>query len=154
MLYKKISIAEAEQLLELYYEGLTSVEQENQLREFLAQKNLPQQFEMEKAIFGYFENEKPRKNVFRIPNYLRWTASVAAVVVILMGVIFSNRPETASYAYVDGKKITDEKVIISLARTTVNNLSVINTEVEAGMDNFRGNNLIENQLNAFSGIQF
>ena len=48
-----ISLQEVEKLIERYYEGETSVAEENLLREYLSGKNVPAQFETEKAIFGY-----------------------------------------------------------------------------------------------------
>ena len=77
-----ITVDEAEKLMEKYYEGSTTVAEENQLRTFLAQSNVPPQFEAEKTIFGYYESKKDRKN-FRLQPYLRW----AAAAVIAAGVI-------------------------------------------------------------------
>ncbi len=150
----RISVQEAEKLIEKYYEGETLVEEEALLREFLSGKDVPEQFEAEKAIFGYFENQKPKQSAYYIPRYMRWIASAAVVVLFVSGFMLSRRLTADNYAYVDGKKITDEKVILSLALTTVNNLTSDNAEFEAGLDNIRGNDMIENQLDAFSDIKF
>lgn len=56
-----ISLQEAEKLIERYYEGETSVAEENLLCEYLSGKNVPARFEAEKAILGYFASEKRRK---------------------------------------------------------------------------------------------
>ena len=149
-----ISCEQADKLITKYYDGYTTAEEEKQVRYFLSQADLPAKYQAEQAIFGYFEKEKPKKFVFIIPNYLKWASSAAVITAIVIGFMFSNRAATANYAYVDGKKITDEKVIISLAQTTVNNLVSINTELEAGLDNIRENDMIESQLDAFSGIEF
>ena len=53
-----ISIQEAEVLLEKYYDGLTSKEEERLLHDFLAREDVPARFHAEKAMFGYFDNQK------------------------------------------------------------------------------------------------
>ncbi len=149
-----ISVQEAERLIEKYYEGETSVAEEKLLHEFLSQKNLPTQFDAEKAIFGYFESAKQKKTVVFTSARLKWAASVVAVVAIFLGILFSNQPVEANYAYVDGKKITDMQQIHALAQTTVNDLVLKNTEMEMGLEAIRQNNVIENQLDVFSDIEF
>lgn len=149
-----ISTQEAERLIEKYYEGETLVAEENLLRNFLSQKNIPVQFEAEKAIFGYFENEKTAKKQFIMPDYLKWTAAAAVVATIVITTIFSNRPAASNYAYIDGVKTTDRQVVLTLAKSTVNYISNGNSEVETSLDNIRQNNVIEGQLDVFSGIEF
>ena len=147
-------MTEAERLIEKYYEGETSVAEENLLREFLAPKDVPAQFEAEKAIFGYFEGKKQTIAVRFMPDYMKWVASAVAVVAICMGVLFSNQPSAVNYAYVDGKKITNKKQIRVLAQKTVSNLATINEELEIGLENIQSNQIIEGQLDVFSGIEF
>jgi hypothetical protein len=55
---RTISIQEAEVLLEKYYDGLTSKEEERLLHDFLAREDVPARFHAEKAMFGYFDNQK------------------------------------------------------------------------------------------------
>ena len=149
-----ITIQEAEKLIEKYYEGETSVAEEKQIREFLSGKNVPAQFEAEKAIFGYFESEKTKKTVRFIPNFLKWSAVASVAVVIFIAVLLTNQPVSASYAYVDGAKITDKTIIRSLAQNTVSQLATANVELEAGLENIQPSEVIEGQLDAFAGIEF
>ena len=65
-----ITVDEAEKLIEKYYEGETTVAEENQLRTFLAQSNIHSQFEAEKAIFGYYESKKEIIAVNHMFNYI------------------------------------------------------------------------------------
>ncbi len=149
-----ISTQEAEKLIEKYYEGETSVAEENLLRYFLTQKNVSKQFEAEKAIFGYFESEKQEKTIAFTPNFWKWTASAVAMVAVLLGVFLSTQPGQANYAYVDGKKTTNQQVVFTLAQSTVNSILSANTELESNFENIQSNQVIEGQLDAFAEIDF
>jgi hypothetical protein len=150
-----ISFQEAEKLIEKYYEGETTVAEEKLLRKYLSGKNVPVQFEAEKAILGYFASEKEKKSVWLVPNALKWVASVAAaVVVIFLGILFNNQSSTTGYAYVDGKKITDKNEIHALAQIAVGNLVSGIDEVEKGLENIQLGQTIESQLDVFAGVEF
>lgn len=148
-----ISLQEAEKLIEKYYEGETSVSEENLLCEYFSGKNVPAKFEAEKAIFGYFANEKEKKFVKLRPYALKWVSSIAAVAAIFLSILF-NLPSATSYAYVDGKKITNKKKIIVLAQTTVGNLVSEMDDVEKGLENIQFGQEIESQLDVFAGVDF
>lgn len=149
-----ISLQEAEKLIEKYYEGETSVAEENLLREYFSGKNVPAKFEAEKAIFGYFEKEKKKKTVKLSPNALKWVSAVAVVAAIFMSILFINLPSTTSYAYVDGKKITDKNEILTLAQITVGNLISEMDDVEKVLENIQSGQEIESQLDVFAGVDF
>ena len=146
-----ITVDEAEKLMEKYYEGSTTVAEENQLRTFLAQSNVPPQFETEKTIFGYYESKKDRKN-FRLQPYLRWAAAAVIAAGVIIPVSIFQASGKTNYAYINGVKITDTQEIISLAQTTINYVSD-NNEVEDGLDNLKNDETIKNQLDAFSEIE-
>ena len=146
-----ITVQEAEKLMEKYYEGSTTVAEENQLRTFLAQSNVPPQFEAEKAIFGYYESKKDRKN-FRLQPYLRWAAAAVIAAGVIIPVSIFQASGKTSYAYINGVRITNTQEIISLAQTTINYVSD-NNEVEDGLDNLKNDETIKNQLDAFSEIE-
>ncbi len=149
-----LSLQEAEKLIEKYYEGKTSVAEEKVLRAYLSGKNVPPQFEAEKAILGYFASEKKKKTTHLVPNALKWVASAAAVAAIFLGILFTHQPSATSYAYVNGKKITDKDKIIALAQTTVGNLLSETDEVEKGLKNIQSDQIIESQLDVFAGVEF
>ena len=44
---------QADLLIERYYEGLTTGQEENQLRAFLSRTDLPEIYRAEQAMFGY-----------------------------------------------------------------------------------------------------
>ena len=146
-----ITVDEAEKLMEKYYEGSTTVAEENQLRTFLAQSNVPPQFEAEKTIFGYYESKKDRKN-FRLQPYLRWAAAAVIAAGVIIPVSIFQASGKTNYAYINGVRITNTQEIISLAQTTINYVSD-NNEVEDGLDNLKNDETIKNQLDAFSEIE-
>ena len=45
-------------LIEKYFEGLTSLDEEQQLRDYFRQENVPQELEMYKPLFQYFVSER------------------------------------------------------------------------------------------------
>jgi hypothetical protein len=146
----RISNSEADKLIERYYDGLTSVEEEKQLLIFLSQSNLPDHYKPEQAIFGYFDGKK-KKVQFSLRPYIRW-ASVAAL--ILASVFISKQymvEKNTDYAFVDGKKITNISEIKSQALASLSDISAKNNEVEDGLKNMNNDELIKKQLDVFSG---
>lgn len=151
-----ISLQEAKKLIEKYYEGETTVAEENLLRKYLSGKNVPAQFETEKAIFGYFTSEKEKKKVRIAPKNLKWVvsvASVAAAVVLFLGIFLNTQYSTTSYAYVDGKKITDKNEIRALAQIGLRNIAGTD-EVAKGLENIELGQTIESQLDLFKELEF
>ena len=139
---KIITSEKADELIVKYYDGETTCEEEELLRIFLKQKNLPPKYDVEKAIFGYFEPQSTVKTpsvTFR-PFY---RSAAAAVIADLIGfTVYKNIPESKNFAYVDGKKITNLENVESLANSSLGDVSSDNDQV------------VEEQLNQFSGVGF
>ena len=148
----KMTFEEADRLIERYYEGLTSGEEERKLQQFLSQPGLPERYEPEQALFGYFNHKKEKRHISLIP-YKRWASVAAVVVLVLVGSqVFFIHPQR-NYAYVDGKKITNVHEIKSQALASLSDLSSSTDEVEEGFKNINDNELIEQQLDVFSGLE-
>lgn len=83
-------------LLEKYFEGETSIAEENELKAYFSSADVAQHLEHYKAMFGYFSSAKEQKFDQQIPLkskklQVAWL-SVAASVVILLGMFtFYNR---------------------------------------------------------------
>ena len=137
-----ITSKKADELIVRYYDGETTCEEEELLRVFLKQKNLPPKYDVEKAIFGYFEPKSTVKTpsvTFR-PFY---RSAAAAVIAGLIGfAVFRNVSESKNFAYVDGKKITNIENIQSLANSSLGDVSSDN------------DNVVEEQLSQFSEVGF
>ena len=136
-----LTFRQADELIEKYYEGKTSCREEGMLREFLLQSNLPDVYDAEKAIFGYFRPEKSmQKKSFKLKPLYRSIAAAAAIALVVISVYKFN-PSTKNYAYVDGKKITNMERVKSLANSSLTDVS-------------SENNVVEEQLEQFSDIEF
>ena len=140
---KGITMQEAEVLLEKYYEGFTSVEEEKRLHRFLSQNDLPEQFEPDKAIFGYFVSHKKRSKIQPLP-LLRWTSVAASVAIGIMIVHFLLPSKFDSYAYVDGKKVTNIEQVKEQALASIQSWSNSDNDT-----NLNTENLINQQLQLF-----
>jgi len=78
-----------ENILEKYFQGETTIAEENQLKEYFSSSNVAQHLEQYKPIFGYFSQVKQQKSTQEIPlktkkRNVAWL-SIAASVVVLLG---------------------------------------------------------------------
>jgi len=137
-------------LIEKYFEGLTSLDEEQRLRDYFRQENIPQDLEMYKPLFQYFTSEREDISQNRHPaldagspdnhkglrvklamtksKILRWS-SIAAAACLLLFIslrLFLNTDGTlseTSQAYIDGKKYTDIELIRTETLKSLENLS-------------------------------
>ncbi|MBS7232260.1 hypothetical protein KHA90_14640 [Flavobacterium psychroterrae] len=91
-----------EDILEKYFEGETSIAEENELKEYFSSSNVAQHLEQYKPMFGYFSQVKEQKSTQEIPlktkkRNVAWL-SIAASAVVLLGV--------GTYFYVSEKNAT------------------------------------------------
>lgn len=149
----KITFEEADKLIERYYEGLTSVEEEKKLQEFLSQTDLPLKYEPEQAIFGYFRPQKQKQVLLIRKNLLRWPGIAAALAVGVFGIQLFMDSHLSNYAYVDGKKITDMDEIKLHAMASIENLPSGQAIIEDNLRQVSSKKLIEEQLNLFSEFE-
>lgn len=138
---------EAGILLERYYEGETSLQEEQKLHHFLSQNNLPERFNADRAIFGYWDKQRKKKKTVVLP-IIRW-AAVAA----MFGLVFLAKgliPEKQeNYAYIDGKKYTNAEFIVEQAMNSLNTISTSCNEVENSAEGLKGDDLVDHVLQSF-----
>ena len=105
-------------LLENYFDGKTTVNEEKELRNFFSQKQIPDKYKAEKAMFDFFAASKAPK-VIKKPLYkMLWVQSVAvsAVVVLAFG-LFLQMPQGqvllsgGSYVIKDGIVYSDPQIV-------------------------------------------
>jgi len=142
---------EIDRLIDRYYEGLTSSEEEKQLRNLLSRKDLPESYKPEQVIFGYFETKK-QKRIFMLQPYLRWGTAVAAIVIMAFNLQVFMPTNASNYAFIDGKKTTNVDDIKMHALASLNNVSCDNEEVEKSFDSLNDKEIMKEQLDAFSGL--
>jgi hypothetical protein len=152
--HKTISSTEADALLERYYEGFTSAEEERQLHLFLSQPNLPGRYDADRAMMGYFAGEKqavkPKHNSVVIPM-IRWTSVAAALVggIFLVRSLMVEKPQC--YAYVDGVKVTDVAAVKAEAMQSLDEITSGPDEVAQTAKQFQAEQIVKDQLSVFSG---
>lgn len=147
----KMTFEQADKLIEKYYDGLSTVEEEKLLRKFLSQPKLPAKYKPEQDIFGYFELKK-QKTTFKIQPYIRWVSTVAAVLVLAFGIQIFILQSSGNYAYIDGVKITNNDEIRTRALASLSNVSADNNEIEQSFKNLNGSDLMQKQLDVFSEL--
>ncbi len=119
-----------ERLLDRYFEGLTSGEEEKEIRLLFRQGEVPEHLEVYRSLFAYLEEksetagqqtstgnkkELPRRRTFR----LHAAASIAAGLLLLLGVAGlwnTLRPVSDNYVWIDGKRYTDQMLVQQQAR--------------------------------------
>ncbi|MBY0487638.1 MAG: hypothetical protein K2P85_10690 [Flavobacteriaceae bacterium] len=80
-----------EKLIEKYFEGETSIAEENELKVYFSSTDVAQHLKQYQTIFGYFSQAKEQQFTQEIPletkkrNIVMWL-SVAASVVVMLGV--------------------------------------------------------------------
>lgn len=147
----KTDFSKADRLIEKYYDGLTTVEDEKQIQYFLSQPDLPERFEVEKEIFGYFDHKK-KKTYKSILPYFRWASAAAVLVAVVFSLQVFINTNHSNYACIDGKKIYNVHQIKSRALESLQDVSSKTNEVEDGFKNLNDHQLIEQQLDVFSGL--
>ena len=136
-------------LVDKYFDGLTSLEEEQELRRYFVQaESIPEEYQVVKMMLGTFDtlsHETPnrevnvhaeikRRNTFRLN--MKWVASAAAVAAaaILVGVAITLAPNSrnmevstetapAYICYVNGVKVEDDKVAYAEASRILGSLS-------------------------------
>lgn len=144
-----MNINNIEELLDRYFEGETSLEEEEQLRQYFRQNHVEKEFEIYTPIFNLLDKERemletvvpPKKSKKHTLIYL-WAgvaASLLLVTIIRLGEQRTNS-QSQSIVYVDGKQISDPNVINSQALLSIENIysmddDIINTQI-AVLDSF------------------
>ena len=152
--HKIISTKEADALLEKYYEGFTSAEEERQLHLFLSQADLPERYDADRAMMGYFAGEKssskPKQKPVIIPM-IRWASVAAALLggVFLVKSLMIEKPQC--YAYVDGVKVTDVTAVKAEAMQSISDIASGPDEVAQTTKQFQTEQIVKDQLSVFSG---
>ncbi len=132
-----------EKVLEKYYAGTTSLEEEKILRDFFACENLNENYLAEKFLFESFCEErqqkdtsgvelfpksiqKSRKNSLNRNKWMYFSSGVAACLVFSIGIIFyQNEQNNAAYVVINGVRINDKELAIGLVNENLSKISAI-----------------------------
>ncbi|MDI5898393.1 hypothetical protein [Flavobacterium yafengii] len=131
-----MELVKIEDLLEKYFQGETSIAEENELRNYFSSSNVAQHLEQYKPIFGYFSLAKGHQFTPEIPlqskkRNVAWI-SIAASVVVLLGI--------GTYAYYSADVVTKSKDLGTYDdpeeafRATQKALSLLSDNVNVGIE--------------------
>lgn len=119
------------QLIERYFDADTTDNEEQCLKQFLASphSNLPQYDEI-KAVMGYLSTgkryniqaKKPR--TININKVLKWSVAAAVAIGIFgTATIQLNNDNDICIAYINGKKYTDEAIVLAQMQSTMQQIN-------------------------------
>ncbi|KAA6302404.1 MAG: hypothetical protein EZS26_001517 [Candidatus Ordinivivax streblomastigis] len=125
-------------LLENYFEGLTSLQEEQLLREYFQSDAVDADLKVYQPMFQYFAILSPSKKRASIKGRGLWWAAACITLCIGSYFLFSTQkalPKT-SIAYINGKKYTNIKLIQAQALKALENMSededdIYSAQVEA-----------------------
>ena len=130
--------AALEQLINRYFYGETTVQEEQELRQCLA--DCPWSSELiDEARFtlGYFAAHRKCQQSIAKKSYQRQIIGIAASIAIILGIgitVFSRQwltPQSECIAYVNGKVIADnQKAIMSLIAQDLNDMDMATREID------------------------
>jgi hypothetical protein len=129
------------ELIDRYFEGETTAADEQMLRDYFANEDIPQEMMMFAPLFEFISNESLALNVLNeikkeekskvlritplLKNY-RIIASIAAVLIIAIVMVTQTGKEqtinTGSYVWVNGKQYTDPETVMKYAETSFGNI--------------------------------
>lgn len=136
--------------LDKYFEGLTSLEEEEALRSYFNREDIDPELLIYQPIFQYFEEERiseerrkekeerrEEKRQMRI-RIIRWASIAAAACLLLffsVQLLVRQTNGDNSYAYIDGKRYTNMEIIQSQALESLENLaeednSILSSQIE------------------------
>ena len=131
-----MELVKIEDLLEKYFQGETSIAEENELRNYFSSSNVAQHLEQYKPIFGYFSLAKEHQFTPEIPlqskkRNVAWI-SIAASVVVLLGI--------GTYAYYSADVVNKSQDLGTYDdpeeafRATQKALSLLSDNVNVGIE--------------------
>lgn len=127
-----------EELLNKYFEGETSCEEERELRSFFAGSNVPEELKVYIPLFAYIEQEalQYKKQINRkkdFPKHLMYAISgIAACLLIVLStnIIYKHSNSTPrDYVIIDGKRYTDTDLIREHAQIAFNDVCFTREEL-------------------------
>lgn len=147
---------DVDRLLDNYYEGLTSSEEESLLQAWFSRKDVPARFEAEKAMFGYFASQKRKPaNTFNVLRFTAWSSVAAAVLAffLITGNAFANKAD--NYVFIQGKKYNNLDLAREEAHSSLALLQNEEDEVSKSSSLLTdGDRVIQEQLNLLAGIEW
>lgn len=126
-----------EKLLQKYEEGQTSLAEEKILRDYFLENEVPEDLRPYKLMFMFSEKQKHNK-LEETPkmanNSYRFTwASIAAILIIALGIFFFFNNQSSQLSRNDLGTITDEEMALQKTKETLQMVSQIMNEGSADL---------------------
>lgn len=157
-----------EELLNKYFEGETSAQEERMLRSFFSKADVPEGLAVYKPLFAYFDQEIARKetepelaSVIPMPKEKKryyWFSVAAAClfVMLLAGKYFfpanNGLPCSGNYVIINGQCYSDPDKVRSMALVSLQEVATTPDEYKHTMDVFSDKELIDNQLKELGSL--
>ena len=135
-----MELIKIEYLLEKYFQGETSIEEEKELRTYFSSSDVAQHLEQYKAIFGYYTLAKEQQFTSQVPQLPKagnkkrnatWLSLAASVVVLLgIGTYFYHNYDDATNSPNLGTYDDPEEAF----RATQKALSLLSSNVNVGIE--------------------
>lgn len=131
-------MSEIDKILERYFEGETSLQEEETLRSYFTQADVEDRHKMYIPLFSYLVEERNTANVViekpkrkRIPLYV-WAGVAASILLCICFKVFYDTNLDAgskSLVYVNGKRITDIQTIKQEAMVSLDRISDVDEDI-------------------------
>lgn len=129
-----------EELIDRYFEGQTSCDEERELRRFFTQENIPEFLQVYRPLFACLDQEAkafqkesiPAKKLSLRRRFIYMTGGIAAGLLLLIGIAGIQRylhvtPD--NYVIIDGKQYTDENLVREQALAAFRDMRTTEDEV-------------------------
>jgi len=126
------------ELLERYFDGATSLDEERELQRYFAESDIPDSLKVYRPMFAFFGEERAvqppaQKPVIRKLRLLSIITGIAAGIAILIMVgMPKQQPDNIIY-YVDGQRVYDETRAIALAENKLQMLAQSMQKAQSSM---------------------
>ena len=141
-----------EYILEKYFQGETTIAEENELKEYFSSPNVAQHLEQYQPMFGYFSQVKQQKSTQEIPlqtkkRNVAWLSIAASAVVLLgIGTYFFISEKNAAPAVAQSELGTYDNPEEAL-KATQKALALLSNNVNVGIESVQYINEYEQSKN-------
>ncbi|MDR2064385.1 MAG: hypothetical protein LBP85_01545 [Prevotellaceae bacterium] len=148
-------------LLDLYFAGETTTEQEKELKKYFVSQNVIAEHKEYQQLFETFEAEKSEKYPENAPKIkirlkhkkpfkiLIVTTAIAASILLMIGIFQTDYD--GSYLIINGKVINDKELALKIAQTKINKIS---TSLSSGMNSLKNIDKISERLKPLQKTEY
>jgi hypothetical protein len=129
------------ELLQRYFDGATSLDEERELQRYFAKSDIPDSLKVYRPMFAFFDEERAvqppvRKPVIRRLRLLSIVTGIAASIAILIMVGLPKQQSDNFIYYVNGQRIYDETAAMALAENKLQMLAQSMQKAQNSMATF------------------